>query len=106
MGIPGSAVACEQPECENPVMKDTDSTRDKLEPDAAAPEVGLGNLAEAFFKSLDITEERYRAVKVKLHLDPHCNCADRKKWLNEVGAQLGVDSVVMKMAKWTDRRKQ
>jgi hypothetical protein len=65
---------------------------------------GLGDLAEDFFKSLGITEERYRAVKVKLHLDPKCNCADRKRWLNEVGAKLGVDGVVHKMARWLDRR--
>lgn len=66
---------------------------------------GLGDLAEAFFKSLGITEERYQAVKVSLHLDPKCNCADRKRWLNEVGAELGVNSVVVKMAQWMDRRK-
>lgn len=69
-----------------------------------SPNRGLGDLAEDFFKSLGITEERYRAVKAKLHLDPHCGCADRKRWLNEVGARLGVDSVVVKMARWIDRR--
>ena len=78
---------------------------DEREPDAAAAKVGLGDLAEAFFKSLGVTEDRYKAVKAKLHLDPHCNCADRKRWLNEVGAQLGVDGVVVRMAKWMDRRK-
>jgi hypothetical protein len=66
---------------------------------------GLGDLAEAFFKSVGITEERYRAVKVTLHLDPKCNCADRRRWLNEVGAKLGVDGVVVKLARWMDRRK-
>jgi hypothetical protein len=85
-------------------MKENDSTGDRLEPGAPA-KVGLGDLAEAFFKSMGVTEDRYKAVKVQLHLDPHCNCADRKRWLNEVGAQLGVDGVVMKMAKWMDRRK-
>jgi hypothetical protein len=99
-------VASERPECETAFMKDNDSTSDDSEPDAVAPKVGLGDLAEAFFKSLGVTEERYKAVKVKLHLDPNCNCADRKKWLNEVGAQLGVDGVVMKMAKWMDRPKR
>ena len=69
---------------------------------AAKP--GLGDLAEQFFKSLGITEERYKAVKVALHLDPKCNCADRRRWLNEVGQKLGVDGVVMKMARWMDRR--
>jgi hypothetical protein len=69
----------------------------------AAP--GLGDLAAEFFASLGITEERYRAVKVKLHLDPKCNCADRRRWLNEVGAKLGVDGVVLKLAKWMDGRK-
>ena len=39
---------------------------------AAKP--GLGDLAEQFFRSLGITEERYKAVKVALHLDPKCNC--------------------------------
>jgi hypothetical protein len=67
---------------------------------------GLGDLAEAFFKSVGITEERYRSVKVMLHLDPNCNCADRKRWLNEMGRHLGVDRVVMRMARWMDRRKQ
>jgi hypothetical protein len=67
---------------------------------------GLGDIAEDFFKSLGITEERYKAVKVALHLDPKCNCADRKRWLNEVGAKLGVDGVVVKMAQWMDRRKK
>lgn len=65
---------------------------------------GLGDLAELFFESLGITQERYRAVKVKLHLDPTCRCEDRKRWLNEVGAKLGVDGVVLKMAAWMDRR--
>ncbi len=69
---------------------------------AAKP--GLGDLAEQFFRSLGITEERYKAVKVALHLDPKCNCADRRRWLNEVGQKLGVDGVVMKMARWMDRR--
>ena len=63
----------------------------------------MGDLAEAFFKSLGVTEERYRAVKVKLHLDPKCNCADRRRWLNEVGATLGVDGVVVRLARWMDR---
>jgi hypothetical protein len=67
--------------------------------------MGLGDLAGAFFESLGVTEDRYRAVKVALHLDPKCNCADRRRWLNEVGAELGVDGVVMKMARWMDRHK-
>jgi hypothetical protein len=66
---------------------------------------GLGDLAGDFFAALGITEERYKAVKVALHLDPNCNCADRRKWLNEMGEKLGVDGVVMKMAKWMDQRK-
>lgn len=67
---------------------------------------GLGDLAEAFFKSVGITEERYGAAKVKFHLDPNCNCADRRRWLNEVGAKLGVDGVVVKLARWMDREKK
>ncbi|MGD9633662.1 MAG: hypothetical protein AB7G28_04560 [Pirellulales bacterium] len=67
---------------------------------------GLGDLAEAFFKSLGVTEQRYREVKVKLHLDPKCNCADRRRWLNEVGAKLGVDGVVVKLARWMDRGRE
>lgn len=74
-------------------------------PAVHAEKRGLGDLAEEFFKSLGITEERYQAVKVAMHLDPKCNCADRKRWLNEVGKELGVDSVVLKLAKWMDRRK-
>ena len=67
---------------------------------------GLGELAGEFFASLGITEERYKAVKVKLHLDPTCGCADRRRWLNEMGARLGVDGVIVKMARWMDLRKQ
>jgi hypothetical protein len=66
---------------------------------------GLGDMAGEFFASLGITEERYKSVKVALHLDPKCNCADRRRWLNEMGQQLGVDGVVMKMARWMDRGK-
>lgn len=75
-------------------------------PEPPELEHGLGDLAESFFKSLGVTEDRYRAVKVKLHLDPHCNCADRKRWLNDVGAKLGVNGVVAKMARWMDRKKR
>jgi hypothetical protein len=81
-----------------PTLTDDDAQRTPL----AAP--GLGDLAAEFFTSLGITEERYRSVKVKLHLDPKCNCADRRRWLNEVGAKLGVDGVVLKLAKWMDGR--
>jgi hypothetical protein len=63
---------------------------------------GLGDLAAKFFTSLGITEERYRSAKVKLHLDPSCNCADRRRWLNEIGAKLGVNGVVPKLARWMD----
>jgi hypothetical protein len=74
-------------------------------PPVRAQQRGLGDLAEQFFKSLGITEERYKAVKVAMHLDPKCNCADRRRWLNDVGKELGVDGVVLKLAKWMDRRK-
>lgn len=74
--------------------------------EAGTESPGLGDLAEAFFKSLGITEERYRSVKVALHLDPKCNCADRRRWLNDVGTELGVNSVVIKMAQWMDREKK
>jgi hypothetical protein len=65
---------------------------------------GLGDLAAQFFASLGVTEERYRSVKVKLHLDPNCNCADRRRWLNEMGAKLGMDGVVLKLARWMDAK--
>jgi hypothetical protein len=77
-------------------------------PDAnsnAPPAPGLGDLAERFFASLGITEERYQAAKAAWHLDPKCNCADRKRWLNETGAKLGIDGVVVKLAKWLDSQK-
>lgn len=69
------------------------------------PAPGLGDLAAQFFASLGITEDRYQAVKVAWHLDPKCKCADRRRWLNEMGAELGVDGVVVKLAQWLDRRK-
>jgi hypothetical protein len=90
-------------------MVNDETVENEPSPDAAADlEVapGLGDLAEAFFKSLGVTEGRYRAVKVKLHLDPKCKCADRRRWLNEVGAKLGVDGVVVKLARWMDRERE
>ena len=92
-------MARSEPESENSEGKPPTAVR----PGLGRP--GLGDIAEDFFKSLGITEERYKSVKVTLHLDPNCNCADRKRWLNEVGAKLGVDGVVVKMAQWMDRRK-
>jgi hypothetical protein len=71
-------------------------------PDEPARPQGLGDLAARFFASLGVTEERYRGVKVQLHLDPKCNCADRRRWLNEVGTKLGVEGVVVKLARWMD----
>jgi hypothetical protein len=85
-----------------PESNDGETTPRDAVPRDAVPN-GLGDLAEGFFASLGVTEDRYRAVKVALHLDPKCNCADRRRWLNEVGAELGVDGVVMKMARWMDR---
>lgn len=82
-------------------MENKQSTNGQEARDESPP--GLGDLAEAFFKSVGITEDRYQAVKVKFHLDPDCNCADRRRWLNEVGAKLGVDGVVVKLARWMDR---
>ncbi len=86
-------------------MASNGSSREAESPPPTATKPGLGDLAEDFFRSLGITEERYRAVKVALHLDPNCGCAERKKWLNEMGAKLGVDGVIVKMAQWMDRRK-
>jgi hypothetical protein len=74
------------------------------EPGHPSP-AGLGDLAAEFFASLGITEERYKAMKVALDLDPMCGCADRRKWLNAMGKKLGVDNVVVRLASWLDRRK-
>jgi hypothetical protein len=78
---------------------------EELESAVAPAGRGFGDLAGEFFASLGITEDRYKAVKIALHLDPACGCADRKKWLNELGNNLGVDGAVIKMAQWMDRRK-
>jgi|SRR3972149_6270630 len=96
-------LACAVDDCQNVIMDAKERTSEDLARPAAKP--GLGDLAEEFFRSVGITQERYQAVKVALHLDPHCGCADRKKWLNEMGQKLGVDGVVVKMAQWMDRRK-
>lgn len=69
------------------------------------PKPGLGDLAGEFFSSLGVTEERYKAAKVALYLDPKCGCADRRRWLNELGKQLGIDGTVAKMARWLDQRR-
>ena len=87
-------------------MASSESIRENTDHEAPpAAKRGLGDLAGDFFASLGITEERYIAAKVVLHLDPTCNCADRRMWLNEMGQKLGVDGVVVKMAQWMDRRK-
>jgi hypothetical protein len=91
--------------CDNGCMSSDPSLSDDASV-ADAEKRGLGDLAEQFFHSLGITEERYKAVKVAMYLDPKCNCADRRRWLNEVGKELGVDGVVLKLAKWMDRRKK
>ena len=69
-----------------------------------AEKPGLGDLAGGFFGSVGAPGERYRAAKAVLGLDPKCNCDARKKWLNEMGHRLGVDGVVVRMARWMDRR--
>jgi hypothetical protein len=66
------------------------------------PAPGLGDLAARFFASVGVSEARYKAAKVAWHLDPKCKCADRRRWLNDMGRQLGVDGVVVKLAKWMD----
>jgi hypothetical protein len=82
---------------------------DPAKEDEAKPQIlskpGLGDLTERFFFSLGITKDRYRAAKAAVGLEPDCNCDARKKWLNELGGRLGVDKVVLKMAKWMDERK-
>ncbi len=70
---------------------------------APEPKPGLGDLAGEFFVSLGISEDRYKAAKAVIYLDPTCGCADRRKWLNELGEQLGVDGIIVKMARWIDR---
>ena len=89
--------------CENESMDSHQPASDDQQQMAPPPTRGLGDLAGDFFASLGISEERYKAAKVAMFLDPKCGCADRRKWLNELGAQLGVDHVVAKMARWMDR---
>ena len=103
----GGALFCEQ-FCSKMeiVVNDEPIGDEQVERERSQAKRGLGDLAEDFFTSLGVTDERYKAAKVVLHLDPTCGCADRKKWLNEMGAKLGVDGVVMKMAAWLDTRKE
>jgi hypothetical protein len=68
-------------------------------------EGGLGDLAAEFFKSLGITEERYKAVKGKLHLDPNCNCPERQQRLNEFGEQLGGTWAAKRFAEWLSEKR-
>mgnify|MGYP007100071713 CR=1 FL=1 len=66
---------------------------------------GLGDLTRQFFESMGITEERYKAVKEAVHLDPSCRCNARQEWLNAVGEQLGLSEAAAKFAHWfTSRR--
>src|SRR5262245_14132471 len=87
--------------CENGGMRPELSANDAALHTKSQP--GLGDLAAEFFLSLGISEERYRSAKAALYLDPKCGCADRRRWLNELGGQLGVDGIVVKMARWMDR---
>ena len=85
-------------------MSESETLREN-EKNGEPSEPGLGDLAKAFFKSVGVTEERYRAAKEALGLDPTCRCDDRRKWLNAMGHRLGVDGVVLRMARWMDRSK-
>lgn len=67
---------------------------------APPPRPGLGDMAERFFAAIGITEERYKSAKEKLRLDPNCGCSERKKWLNRMGEELGVDSLIAKFGEW------
>ncbi len=51
----------------------------------ATPE-GLGDWLENQLKKLGVTEERWGEAKAIVGLDPSCNCASRKAWLNKVSA--------------------
>lgn len=64
------------------------------------PTKGLGDRFAEFLTSLGITEERYVAVKTKLHLDPNCNCAGRRAWMNKVGEEFGIDKMANKFGNW------
>jgi hypothetical protein len=85
-------------------MSESEAVRESGVNDEASPP-GLGDVAKAFFESVGVTEERYRAAKEALGLDPTCRCDDRRKWLNAMGRRLGVDGVVLRMARWMDRGK-
>ena len=67
---------------------------------------GLGDLAGEFFATLGVTEERYKAAKLALHLDPNCGCSGRRAWLNAMGEKLGVNGAAGRVAGWLKRRKK
>lgn len=94
---------------DNSGMSDGNSTteaKSEAKSSGIPADPGLGDLAKLFFESVGVTKDRYRAAKEALGLDPTCRCDDRRKWLNAMGHRLGVDGVVLKMARWMDRGKR
>jgi hypothetical protein len=45
---------------------------------------GLGDWTEQMLKQIGVTPERWGEAKALVGLDPSCNCATRKAWLNKV----------------------
>lgn len=62
--------------------------------------VGAGDVLESFFESLGITKDRYKNAKRALYLDPSCNCAARKEFINKMGEELGLGRVLRKYIAW------
>ena len=51
---------------------------------------GLGDRLEQLLTGFGITQETYKAAKVKFGAMPTCNCDKRKAWLNKVGRHFGI----------------
>jgi len=73
--------------------------------DASAQMFGLGDLTAKFFETFGVTEERYRAAKSAIGLEPTCSCDSLKKWLNALGVSVGVNDAANKLAAWLKTKK-
>ena len=44
----------------------------------------LGDYTEGLLKSINITEDNWKAIKERFGFAPTCSCQKRKEWLNNV----------------------
>lgn len=102
LGDDGNCTQCGKPVAEK-LHRECSAKKRSPAPKQQLP--GIGDLTKEFFGALGITEERYKAVKETLHLEPTCKCAARQEWLNAMGDELGITGVANRFAGWLVKRR-